>query len=367
MTERFLSDAPEAIRQTVAALRRLSEKTGPVRLMEVCGTHTVSIFRSGIRSLLPPEIELLSGPGCPVCVTDQSDIDQAIGVCSMKNAAVCTYGDMLRVPGRGTSLREAALSGGDVRVVLSPTDVLELARRDRAREFVFFAVGFETTTPQTSLLLKEAERQKLGNISVLARHKRVLPALELLAQDEDINVKGFLLPGHVSTIIGTAPYAILARKYRRACAVGGFEGQEILLALAALMLQIAQDCPRVVNAYPRGVRDGGNPAARALIDECFIPCSSAWRGLGLIPESGLKLRKEFEHRDAELKLGLTSVPSVPVAGCRCGDVLRGRIRPNECPLFGTVCTPQSPTGPCMVSSEGSCGAWYRWGGLGGKL
>ena len=246
-------------------------------------------------------------------------------------------------------------------------DVIPLALNEPRREFVFFAIGFETTTPQTALLLQEAKRLGVGNVSVLAEHKRVLPALELLAQDPQIGVKGFLLPGHVSSIIGLEPYGILAEKYRVACAVGGFEGEQILLALCALLSQIVGGEPRIVNAYPSGVRDRGNPRARALIDECFTPCDSVWRGLGTIPQSGLKLRAPYACRDARAKLALPPAVSVPIPGCRCGEVLRGRLTPPQCALFGKNCTPQEPAGPCMVSSEGSCGAWYRYGRRGGRL
>jgi len=349
------------------ALAALAERTGPVTLMEVCGTHTVAIFRSGLRSLLPEGVRLLSGPGCPVCVTDQGDIDQAIAAAALPGVTVCTYGDMIRVPGRGGSLREAMGRGADVRIVMSPVDVIAMAQAEPHREFVFFAVGFETTTPQTALLLKEAERLNVNNVSVLVRHKRVMPALELLANDPETGVKGFLLPGHVSTIIGLEPYRPLAEKYRIACAVGGFEGEQILLAVALLLSQIARNEPHVVNAYPQGVRSEGNPAARALIDECFEPCCSVWRGLGAIPASGLELREMYAHRDAQSKLSLAPYESLPIPGCRCGDVLRGRITPRECPLFDRVCTPQEPVGPCMVSSEGSCGAWYRYGRRGGDV
>ena len=360
----MLDSSPSKAR---AVLEALARRTGPATLMEVCGTHTVSIFRSGLRSLLPEGIRLLSGPGCPVCVTDQADIDQAIAAAAVPNVTLCTYGDMIRVPGRGGSLREAMGCGADVRVVMSPVDMIPLAQKQPEREFVFFAVGFETTTPQTALLLKEADRLGVKNISVLVRHKRVMPALDLLANDAETGVKGFLLPGHVSTIIGLEPYRPLAEKYGIACAVGGFEGTQILLAVASLLSQIAQGQPRVVNAYPEGVRDEGNPDARALIDECFRPCASVWRGLGPIPDSGLELRPSFAHRDACARLGLKAFESVPIPGCRCGDVLRGRITPAECPLFARACTPQEPVGPCMVSSEGSCGAWYRYGRTGGKL
>ena len=353
--------------QARALLTALARTTGPVTLMEVCGTHAVSIFRSGLRSLLPEGVKLLSGPGCPVCVTDQADIDQALSAAELANVTLCTYGDMIRVPGRGGSLREAMGRGADVRIVMSPVDVIGLAQKQPEREFVFFAVGFETTTPQTALLLKEASRLGVNNVSVLARHKRVMPALELLANDTETGVNGFLLPGHVSTIIGLEPYRPLAEKYGIACAVGGFEGEQILLAVASLLSQIAQKKPRVVNAYPSGVRNDGNPAARALIDECFTPCASVWRGLGEIPASGLELKPAYARFDAQRKLGLKTFDSVPIPGCRCGDVLRGRITPPDCPLFAHRCTPQEPVGPCMVSSEGSCGAWYRYGRSGGKL
>ena len=361
MKEFYPSDPRAVARQAAELLKILARKTGPVKIMEVCGTHTVSIFRSGLRSLLPEGLTLLSGPGCPVCVTSQADIDRAIAASERPKTAICTYGDMIRVPGYGGSLREARLRGGDVRVVMSAMDVVPLAQAEPDKEFIFFAVGFETTTPQTAQLLKEAERLCIPNISVLVQHKRVMPALELLACDPRIGVKGFILPGHVSTIIGIEPYQILPEKYGIACAVGGFEGHQILLAVAAIMSQIAQQKPRVVNAYHSGARDGGNPTACALIDECFVPCNSVWRGLGAIPMSGLKLNEKYAHRNAAERFDLPQFTEVEIPGCRCGEILRGRMLPQECPLFGTKCTPQDPVGPCMVSSEGSCGAWYRYG------
>lgn len=360
MQASFLSSAAQI-------LAELAQRTGPVKLMEVCGTHTVSIFRSGLRSLLPENVELISGPGCPVCVTDQADVDQAIAAALLPDVTLCSYGDMIRVPGRGGSLREAAARGADVRVIMNTLDVIPMALREPQREFVFFAVGFETTTPQTALLLKEAQRFGVSNVSVLIEHKRVLPALELLAQDPRIGVKGFLLPGHVSTIIGLEPYRLLAEKYRIACAVSGFEGEQILLALCALLSQLAYGKPHIVNAYPSGVRAHGNPRARALIDEYFTSCDSVWRGLGTIKMSGLKLRALYAHYDARTKLKLPSAVSASIPGCRCGEVLRGCLTPPQCALFGKTCTPQEPVGPCMVSSEGSCGAWYRYGRKGGKL
>lgn len=351
-----------------SSLNSLAERhSGVMTLMEVCGTHTVAIFRSGLRSLLPHNIRLISGPGCPVCVTDQTEIDMALDLCRQSNISVFTYGDMIRVPGRGGSLKDAMLAGADVHVVLSPMELLKAAAEEKKRQCVFLAVGFETTSAQTALLVKEAQRRNLSNISVLVLHKTVVPALELLAADQDVGVDGFLLPGHVSTIIGMEPYHVLPDRWGIGGVISGFEGQDLLMAVTALVMQIVEKTPKIVNAYPRAVRPDGNPVARALINQCFEPCDTMWRGLGCIPLSGLKLRDGFTQFDAKDRFGLTVPVSAELNGCRCGDVLRGRIDPPLCPLFAKVCTPVNPVGPCMVSSEGSCGAWFRYGRNGGTL
>jgi len=340
------------------AIHRLAER--PMVLMEVCGTHTVSIFRHGIRELLPPSIRLLSGPGCPVCVTDQGDIDAALSLARRKNTMIATYGDMLRVPGSRTSLAEERSSGHDIRIITSASQCIDLALENPEKEVIFFAVGFETTAPATASLVLEAADKGLHNLSVINFHKRTPPVLEALALDPSLRIDGFILPGHVSVILGHGPYSFLAEKYGKASCIAGFEGEDILLAIADLCLQIREKTPRASSAYPRAVRPEGNPRALELLDRVFSSGPARWRGIGPIPSSGFAFRKEFSPFDAIMKWDL-HVPQVAAPeGCRCGDVLSGKITPRECPLFSTACTPIRPVGPCMVSSEGTCAAYFRF-------
>lgn len=332
----------------------------PVTFMEVCGTHTVSIFRSGIRSLLPEEITLLSGPGCPVCVTDQSEIDAAIALADIPNVTVTTFGDLLRVPGRGGSLLDARGHGADVRIVTSSLQALDTASREPGRQVVFLAPGFETTAPSTAAVILEAAEKKTANFSVLSLHKLVPPVLSVLAADPELTVDGLILPGHVSVILGESPYAFLPERYGIACAIAGFEAEEILFGLVELLRQIRTDRPAVRSLYGRAVRPEGNGKARALMERVFLPVDAPWRGLGVIPSSGLALREQFLPWDAAQRFPLPTSPAHVETGCRCGDILTGKLTPPECPLFDNPCTPASPVGPCMVSSEGSCAAHYRY-------
>jgi len=328
--------------------------------MEVCGTHTVELFRTGIRSLLPREIRLVSGPGCPVCVTDQTDMDAALFLARIPEVTFTTYGDMLRVPGSRGSLLEARGEGSDVRVVTSAAQALEGARQTPSREVVFCAVGFETTAPATAAVLLEARRQGVRNFSVLSLHKRVPPALELLASAPDLAVEGFLLPGHVGVILGEEPFRFLPEKFGMPCALAGFEAEDLASGIAELGRQIILRAPAVRSVYSRAVRPEGNLRARRLLEEVFSSTRALWRGLGPVELSGLALREDFSVFDARRRFGLPSFSSV-ASRCACGAVLTGRIDPPECPLFGTSCTPASPVGPCMVSGEGSCAAHYRFG------
>lgn len=332
----------------------------PTILMEVCGTHTVSIFRSGIRSLLPEGLTLLSGPGCPVCVTDQSEIDAALSLASLSGVTVTTFGDLLRVPGRDGSLLDARGRSADVRIVTSAFQALETALREPERQVVFLAPGFETTAPSTAAVVLEAAEKKTANFSVLSLHKLVPPVLRVLAADPELAVDGLLLPGHVSVILGEAPYSFLSERHGIACAIAGFEAEEILLGLTELLRQIHTNRPTVRSLYGKAVRPEGNARARELMERVFHPVDAPWRGLGVIPSSGLALREEFLPWDAAQRFPLPTNPAQVETGCRCGDILTGKLTPPECPLFDNPCTPASPVGPCMVSSEGSCAAHYRY-------
>ncbi len=355
-----MNDSEHArVRAAAEALRRIADR--PLRFMEVCGTHTVSIYRSGLRSLFPDNVRLISGPGCPVCVTSQGEIDTLVRLAGMENVVVATYGDMIRVPGSHSSLSEARAAGASVEVVLSASRALEIARKLPGKTIVFAGVGFETTAPSTAAIVLEAQKTGLENFLVLNLHKTVPVVLDTLAGSRDLGLDGFLLPGHVSSIIGLSPYAPLAARHSLACAVAGFEPEQILAGLVLLALQKKEGKFRVQSVYSQAVRPRGNEKAMALLEEVFEPADATWRGLGLLPGSGLAFRPAFSRFDARLRLGLVDNQTPEPAGCRCGDVLAGRISPAKCPLFGTACTPEEPVGPCMVSSEGSCAAVYRYG------
>ena len=332
---------------------------GPVSLMEVCGTHTVAISRGGLRELLPERVRLLSGPGCPVCVTAQGFIDAAVRLAESGRATLATYGDMLRVPGTTGSLELAKAAGADIRTVYSVLEALELARATPTRPVVFLAVGFETTAPATAVALEEARAAGLTNFFVLDAHKRIVPAMLALTASADVAIDGFIAPGHVSVVIGLAPYEPVARG-GRPCVVAGFEPVDVLEAIALLLEMLAAGRSEVRNQYRRAVRPEGNPTARAELDAVFAVVPAEWRGLGFIADSGFSLREEFRRFDARDAFGIEVVAAPELPGCRCGQVLRGALEPRECPLFGHGCTPAHPQGPCMVSREGSCGIAYRF-------
>ncbi|MGD8453778.1 MAG: hydrogenase formation protein HypD [Phycisphaerae bacterium] len=352
-----MSDTAELRDELAALCRQLSRR---VQVMEVCGTHTVSIFRSGIRSLLPENLRLVSGPGCPVCVTAQRHIDAAIDLAGRPDLIVTTYGDMIRVPGRQGSLERQRARGADVRVVNSARTALQIAHANPDRPVVFLAVGFETTAPATAATILEAARDDVANFSVLMCHKLVVPAMLALLEAEDVPLDGFLCPGHVSVIIGTAAYQPIVDQHRRPCVVAGFEPRPILLGLVQLVRQIAEGRAAVENAYPAVVRDEGNPAARAMIDRVFSVADAPWRELGVIPGSGLELAPLYRRFDAIERFGLTLGEDEDHPACLCGQVIQGKAEPADCPLFATRCTPTDPVGPCMVSSEGTCAAWYKY-------
>ena len=345
-------------RQIADRIRTVSRR--PVRLMEVCGTHTVSIFRSGIRSVLPESIALLSGPGCPVCVTDQRDIDAFIHLARLENTLIATFGDLMRVPGSGSSLLMEQTESRNIRMVYSTTDALELAGKYPDTNVIFLGVGFETTAPTIAASIISARQMGLNNYLVYPAHKTVPPALDALMNTENVKIDGFLLPGHVSVIIGTDGYASFFDKYHLPCAVAGFEPTDILQAILCLTDQIETGKPQLVNCYSRAVTAEGNPKARSIMNEVFEPCDAAWRGIGVIPGSGLRIRDEYAAFDATKKFEIPVIETLPPKGCRCGDILIGKLTPPQCPLFKTVCTPVDPVGPCMVSSEGTCAAYYKY-------
>jgi len=341
-----------------AACKQLGRQ---VNIMEVCGTHTVSIFRNGIRSILPEGLKLLSGPGCPVCVTDQSYIDTVLQLAERSDCLIATYGDMIHVPGRGGSL-ETKHAKADVRVILSSEDALQLAKDNPPKIVVFVAVGFETTAPATAVVVKEAAQAGIDNFCVLSGHKLVVPAMRALLSGKNHNIDAFLCPGHVSVIIGYRAFAGIVEDFSRPCVVAGFEPIQIIEGLAEICRQLAAGKAEVKSIYNAVVTEKGNAAAQKIIDECFESADGYWRGLGMIKKSTLKLKDKYSRFDAFKRFDITELPGKDIAGCRCGQVLCGLIEPPECTLFGKNCTPQMPVGPCMVSSEGACAAYFKYGG-----
>lgn len=328
-------------------------------LMEVCGTHTMAFFRFGVKYMMPKSIRVVAGPGCPVCVTPQALIDTAIELSNY--STILTYGDMFRVPGSQGSLEKAKSTGKDVRIVYSTIEALDIAIKNPEQPFVFLAIGFETTTPATASILVKAKEKNLNNFFILNGHKIIPPAIDALCSTNP-NIDGFMMPGHVSAIIGCEPYQIIADKYKIPCVVTGFEAVDILESVLRLVEQINKSESRVENAYSRSVKWEGNTVARNLIYSVFRTSDSEWRGLGCIPGSGLKLNKEFQIFDAIKKFNIKpkTTPSIDKS-CRCGDILRGIAEPKECKNFGKRCTPEAPIGPCMVSSEGTCAAYFKYG------
>ncbi len=342
-----------------AAMGRAAGSLGRrVSIMEVCGTHTMEIARNGLKSFLPPSVRLVSGPGCPVCVTPDAYIDAACGLAVSGRAMVATFGDMLRVPGSGMSLEQARAEGGDVRVVYSPQDALRYAEADASREAVFLGVGFETTAPLVAATVRKAAAAGTGNFSVLPGNKTVPPALGALLDDGETEIDGFLCPGHVSVITGPEPYGAVASR-GVPCVIAGFEPLDILQAVLMLLRQILEGRSEVEVQYFRAVKKGGNPLAQSIMREVFEPCDSRWRGIGVIPGSGLGFSPAYREFDAAARFGLAAGGPDEDRGCSCGRVLKGAIEPAECGLFGAACTPEHPRGPCMVSSEGSCAAAYK--------
>jgi len=350
----------QKIRNIVEQLQQATRDRPPIRLMEVCGTHTVSLFRSGIKSLLPAAVRLISGPGCPVCVTSQGYIDAACELSTRPGVSICTYGDMVRVPGRSESLADHRGAGAQVKVVYSARDALQFAREHADRQVVFLAVGFETTTPSTAATILAADRAGVENFFVLPAHKLVVPAMTALLSSGEVPIDGFLCPGHVSVVLGCGAYRPIAEKYHKPCVVAGFEPMQMLEGIARLVRQVAEGQALVENVYPIAVSEDGNPKAREIMDRVFEPGAATWRAMGTIPESGSILRAPYRRFDAAERLDVTIGPDYEPAGCQCGQVIQGKADPADCPLFAKACTPTRPVGPCMVSSEGSCAAHYKY-------
>lgn len=341
----------------IAALLKEMRATtnSPLTFMEVCGTHTMSIARHGIKSLLPPNVKIVSGPGCPVCVTSAGDLERALSLADRPDVVVATFGDMIKVPGRERSLASAR----NVQVIYSPLDALALAERTPDKQVVLLGIGFETTAPLMAATLLEAKRRELGNLLLLSMHKLVPPALRLLLADPQCGLSGFLLPGHVSAIVGRAYYDFL-KPYGVASVIAGFDPLDLMESLYLLVKSAHEGNTTPVNNYPRVVNEGGNTKALALLEQVFQPVDSSWRGIGIIPASGLALTPDFASFDAATRFGLSTEELPEPPGCLCGSILMGKRLPSDCLHFGKRCTPSFPVGPCMVSTEGTCAAWFKY-------
>jgi hydrogenase expression/formation protein HypD len=335
--------------------------TKPLRVMEVCGSHTMAIFRNGLRSILPETMELVSGPGCPVCVTSASHMDAFIAMADRPDTRVAIFGDLFRVPGSHNSLAEASSRGAKVDIVYSPMDALDIARNNPKELVVFLGVGFETTTPGIAATILAAKNQGLNNFVVFSTQKTMPAPMEALLSDPELKIDGLLCPGHVSSIIGAGAWEPMAKKYQLACVVGGFETADLLKALILLARQVGNNDIKVENVYPRAVAWEANSRATRMVDEIFEPADMNWRGLGDIPMSGLKIRDKYSDFDAEIRLDIVLPEASEPKGCMCGEILKGKNIPTECPLFDSRCTPAKPVGPCMVSSEGTCAAYHKYG------
>jgi hydrogenase expression/formation protein HypD len=357
---------PAAARALLHAIREIADPQRHHKFMEVCGGHTHTIYRHGIEQLLPDNVELVHGPGCPVCVIPMGRVDDAIHVAQQPGVVFTSFGDMMRVPGGERSLLEAKASGADVRMVYSPMDALTIAEREPDREVVFFAVGFETTAPSTAVTLLRARAAGVTNFSVFCNHVTIVPPIRAILESPDLRLDGFIGPGHVSTVVGNHPYRFVPRDYGKPLVTAGFEPLDILQSVHMLLAQLAEGRCEVENQYTRVVRDDGNPRALEILREVFeLRPHFEWRGLGFISQSALKLREEFAAFDAERRFDLPGIRVADPKSCQCGEVLKGVIKPWECKVFGTACTPETPIGTCMVSSEGACAAFYNFGRLSG--
>jgi hydrogenase expression/formation protein HypD len=343
-------------------IRNLVEgRTEPMTFMEVCGTHTMAIYQYGIRSLLPRQVRLISGPGCPVCVTPNGYIDRAIAMSRLPDVIITTFGDMVRVPGSTSSLMEERARGADIRIVYSPLDAVAIAEKNRGKKVVFLGVGFETTAPAIAGSILAASAKGLENYLVLAAHKTIPLPMEILSSDPELSIDGYICPAHVSAIIGADAYMPLAERLRVPCVVTGFEPTDVMQGVEMLVRQVVEERSCVEIQYGRVVKREGNRKAQAVLAEVFSVCDSEWRGIGVIPGSGLEISDKYAAFDAEKIIPVTVEEPKEHKGCRCGDILKGKVSPFDCPLFSSVCTPEAPVGACMVSSEGTCAAAYKYG------
>ncbi|WP_026731088.1 hydrogenase formation protein HypD [Fischerella sp. PCC 9605] len=344
-------------------IEKLSNLLGKnIKIMEVCGGHTHSIFKYGIEEVLPKAIELIHGPGCPVCVMPKGRLDDAIAIAQNPNVIFATFGDAMRVPGSKTSLLQAKAQGADIRMVYSPLDSLKIAKENPNKEVVFFALGFETTAPSTAFTILQAAAENINNFSMFCNHVLVIPALEALLDNPDLQLDGFVGPGHVSMVIGTDPYQFISQHYHKPIVISGFEPLDILQSIWMLLRQLVENRCEVENQYNRLVEKGGNQIALTAMNKVFaVRENFDWRGLGDIPYSGLKIRPEYAKFDAELKFTIPNLKVADHKACQCGEILKGVLKPWQCKVFGTACTPETPIGTCMVSSEGACAAYYKYG------
>lgn len=348
----------EDIRHLTALLHKTSTK--PIALMEVCGGHTMAIHRAGIPSLLPPTIRLLSGPGCPVCVTGREYIDRAIAYSRIENTIVCTYGDLIRVPGSSSSLMKEKARGADIRMVYSTMEALDIARKNKDKKIIFLGIGFETTIPASAVALMHAKKEKLQNFYLVSSHKIMPPALSALI-DEGVQINGYIAPGHVSTITGSSIYKEIPEKYGLAVVISGFEPVDLMQSIVMLTRQLEEDRPCVEIQYRRAVKPEGNSKAQQVMQEVFTLRDDYWRGLGMLKNSGLAINENYRMHDAEYMIPVMPEPTVEPKGCICGAILKGTATPLQCKLFAAQCTPAEPVGACMVSSEGACAAMYLYG------
>ena len=349
-------------RQLAEEIARLTG--APLKIMEVCGGHTHSIFKYGIEDLLPPNIDMIHGPGCPVCVIPLGRVDDAISLANQPNVIFTTFGDAMRVPGSSMSLLEAKAAGADVRMVYSPLDALKIARKNPERQTVFLALGFETTAPSTAMTVLHAEKEGIENFSIFCNHIMIVPALKALLDSPELKLDGFIGPGHVSTVIGTRPYEFVAGDYRKPMVVAGFEPLDILQAIYKVVKQCVEGRAEIENQYRRVVTRDGNSRSLQVLSEVFeLRDYFEWRGLGSIPRSGLKLKSKYARFDAERRFNVAGLRIADPKACQCGEILKGVKKPWECKVFGTACTPETPIGSCMVSSEGACAAYYNFGRL----
>jgi hydrogenase expression/formation protein HypD len=349
---------PELAKKLLDRIRARSSKH--IRLMEFCGGHTVAIFKHGLRQLLPDTVEMLSGPGCPVCVTSAADLDKAIALAKLPDVIITSFGDMVRVPGSTSSLQREKAAGADIRIVYSTQDALSIARDNPDKSVVFIGIGFETTAPAVGASVLQASQENIANYYILSLHKVCPPIMKALLDMGEVKIDGIICPGHVSVIIGSHPYQFIPDKYGIACTVSGFEPLDILLTVDMLVNQIETGQPKVEIAYRRGVKPEGNPQAIRLMETVFEMSDASWRGIGKVAGSGLKLKQEFMKFDAEKAFAINPGPTIEPAGCICGSILRGVDTPLKCKLFAITCTPEHPVGPCMVSSEGSCATYYHY-------